>query len=106
MPCVSLHPDCAGSEGSITQAAAWSVQAGRDATIAKSALFLLRRALPPAALRQPPWSTFLSLYELLDEIPLYLIEARPACPDFSLPQERVCACLSSRGEPPLDYAQL
>ena len=56
------------------------VQASRDGTACKCALCLLRRALPPAALRQPPWSTFLSLFELLEEIPLYLIEAHPSRP--------------------------
>jgi hypothetical protein len=50
------------------------VQASRDPAERKGALCLLRFALPRAALRQPPWSAFLSLYELLDEIALYLIE--------------------------------
>ena len=41
----------------------------------KNAVFLLRRALPAAAVEQPPWSMFLALYGLLDEHALHLIQA-------------------------------
>ncbi len=40
----------------------------------KRGVYLLKAALPTAAVREAPWSTFLSLHELLDEYPLHLIE--------------------------------
>ncbi|BDA44330.1 Uncharacterized tRNA/rRNA methyltransferase YfiF at C-terminar half [Coccomyxa sp. Obi] len=42
----------------------------------KKGLCLLRAALPSAAVEEAPWSVFLSLYELIDEYPLHLIQVQ------------------------------
>ena len=52
------------------------VQGSPEASLCKFGLFLLRAALPLADMKAQPWSTFLSLYELLDEYALHLIQVR------------------------------
>lgn len=52
----------------------WCMQGSTDSVTCKKGLHLLRAALPPAAAKEIPWSAFLSLYELLDEYSLHLIE--------------------------------
>ena len=52
------------------------MQGSPEASLCKFGLFLLRAALPPADVNSPPWSAFLSLYELLDEYALHLIQVR------------------------------
>jgi hypothetical protein len=55
------------------------LQASTEPADDKRGVYLLRAALPSAALREAPWSIFLSLYELLDEYPLHLIEVSLKC---------------------------
>lgn len=50
------------------------LQGSAEASLCKYSLFLLRAALTPAEQKGPPWSTFLLLYELLDEYALHLIQ--------------------------------
>jgi hypothetical protein len=49
-------------------------QGSKEGADSKRGLHLLRAALPVAAAREAPWLMFLTLYELLDEYPLHLIE--------------------------------
>ncbi len=50
------------------------LQGSAEASLCKYGLYLLRAALTPAAHKALPWSTFLVLYELLDEYALHLIQ--------------------------------
>ena len=52
----------------------FALQGSTETSLCKYGLYLLRAALPPAAQKAPPWSTFLVLYELLDEYALHLIQ--------------------------------
>ena len=52
------------------------MQGSPEASLCKVGLCLLRAALPPTDMNAQPWSTFLSLYELLDEYALHLIQVR------------------------------
>ena len=52
------------------------MQGSPEASLCKFGLFLLQAALPPADLKAQPWSIYLSLYELLDEYALHLIQVR------------------------------
>jgi len=53
-----------------------SLQGSREASVCKYGAHLLRAALPADDKKAPPWATFLSLYELLDEYALHLIQVR------------------------------
>ena len=50
------------------------LQGSTQSPLCKYGLSLLQAALPPAAQKAPPWSSFLALYELLDEYALHLIQ--------------------------------
>ncbi len=58
------------------------MQGSTEQVTCKKGLYLLRAALPSAAIKEAPWSVFLSLYELIDEYPLHLIEVRFRMPDI------------------------
>lgn len=53
-------------------------QADDEALTRKRAAFVARRAGPPPAVAPLAWSTFLDLYELLNEFAVFLIEVRYA----------------------------
>lgn len=81
-----IHDTCAAPFGEVildmaSQCAVcdrqMSLQGCTEASTCKYGLFLLRAALSPAAKKAPPWSSFLALYELLEEYALHLIQVRP-----------------------------
>ena len=53
-----------------------SLQGSREASVCKYGIHLLRAALSADFKNEPPWATFLLLYELLDEYALHLIQVR------------------------------
>lgn len=52
-------------------------QADDEALTRKRAAFVARRAGPPPAVPAAAWTTFLDLYELLNEFAVFLIEVNP-----------------------------
>ncbi len=60
------------------------MQGSSEPATCKKGFYLLRAALPSAAVKEAPWSVFLSLYELIDEYPLHLVQVRSIVLDLRM----------------------